>query len=434
MWRFLGSSHLADAHDFILTGGIGSNILKLALYSRKLCFKSRNLVPLFCDHLAQILNLLVLMGNRCLNIMELFFVHNSVYTIKRTQQKQEMMLQNFKSTAPGFALALIIGGIATILNKKIGIPTSLLALFAGIALSFLYNLPKPQLRLGDSLPEAYVASEHIFKKGINFSSKFVLRFGVAFLGFRIVLDDVLALGWNTALMVFLGITSTVIIGIIAAKLLGLRKEFGALTGGAVSICGASAAMAITSILPDHKNKDRDLSLTIIAVTAFSTTAMVLYPFIGNMLNLNPMDMSLFLGGSIHDVAQTAGAGYSISPEVGDLAILTKMIRVAFLLPVVIGLMFYFKTKDESHKPKVPVPVFLFVFIAFIILNSLLPIPESITHNIGLMSRQALITAIVAIGLKTNIRDVLAVGIKPIILITIQTITMLAVVLTCIAYL
>lgn len=417
MWRLLGGGHITNTHHIARSSGIGRvfNRFQLVLSFRKTGFQDVNLVPLLRHHLAQILNLLILMGNGGFYLMELFFIHKSVYTIKCKQQKKEMMFPRLKSYAPGFALAFLIGLGASMLSARIGIPSSLLALFIGIALSSLYKRSE-------------------LKKGIDWSAKFILRVGVAFLGFRITFDNILTLGWSTALMVIIGITATITIGILCAKLFGLRKEFGALTGGAVSICGASAAMAITSILPDHKDKDRDLSLAIIGITAFSTTAMVLYPFIGNLLGLNPMEMSLFLGGTIHDVAQTAGAGYSISEEVGDLAILTKMIRVAFLLPVVLALMLYFKTRNEEHKPNIPLPIFLFVFIVFIIANSLLPIPAIITDNISILSRQALITAIVAIGLKTNIRDVLAVGVKPILLITIQTITMAAVILTCIAYL
>lgn len=325
------------------------------------------------------------------------------------------MLNTVKIYLPGFALAFIIGVLSTCLSKKIGVPTSLLALFIGIGVSFLYQ-------------------RKTLQQGINFSSRFILRFGVAFLGFRIVFDDIFTLGWSTVFMISISIATTIFVGIITAKLLGLRKDFGALTGGAVSICGASAAIAITTVLPDHKDKERNLSFTIIGITAFSTAAMVLYPIIGHMLNLNPTDMALFLGGTIHDVAQTAGAGYAVSEEVGDLAILTKMIRVSFLLPVVVCFMLYLQTNSSDSGSKVPVPTFLFVFIAFIILNSLLTIPQEVTEKINIVSRQALITAIAAIGLKSNLRDILNVGLKPIVLIAIQTLTMAVIMITYITYL
>ena len=325
------------------------------------------------------------------------------------------MLETFKSHIVGFCLSVFIAGAALLLAAQFGAPASLLALFIGMVLSFTYQ-------------------HNAFKTGIDCASNFILRVGVALLGFRIVFDDVLALGWQTAFMIVLGITLTIIFGIFLARMLGLSKEFGALTGGAVSICGASAAVAISAVLPDHKNKDRDLSLTIIGITAFSTLAMVVYPLIGAAFGFNTLDMAVFLGGSIHDVAQTAGAGYSVSTEVGDIAILTKMTRVAFLLPVVVGLMMLFKTSREAEYGALPVPKFLIMFVIFMVINSLAPIPQIFTDHIGTVARFALITAIAAVGLKTNIVDVLAVGPKPIILIAAQTLCMMGIILACVIYL
>ncbi len=315
----------------------------------------------------------------------------------------------------GFWLSVFIGAGAIALSAQFGAPASLLALFIGIALSRIYTC-------------------ELFTPGIDWSARFILRLGVALLGFRIIFTDILALGWQSAFMIIAGITITITLGIFLSKALGLRREFGALTGGAVSICGASAAIAISAILPDHKNKTRDLSLCIIGITAFSTLAMVVYPLIGNALGFDTIDMGLFLGGSIHDVAQTAGAGYSVSTEVGDLAILTKMARVAMLLPVVIALMFFFQTRKHNAQTKIPVPKFLIAFITFVALNSLFPIPVIITDHIGSIARFALITAIAGVGLKTNIKDIIAVGPKPIILIGLQTLCMIGIILACVIYL
>ena len=235
-------------------------------------------------------------------------------------------------------------------------------------------------------------------------------------------------------MIILAIAITIIMGIFGARLLGLSKEFGALTGGAISICGASAAMAITSILPDHKDKDRNLSLAVVGITAISTLEMIAYPFAGPLLGLEGPEMGMFLGGTIHDVAQTAGAGYSVSEEVGKMAVLTKMVRVSFLLPVVIILMMVFKERATSKKAAVPVPFFLCAFFIFMVIASIAPLPEYFANAMGVISKTALTIAIAAIGLKTNIKDVLAVGPKPMILMGIQALCMAVIVLMCILYL
>ncbi len=316
---------------------------------------------------------------------------------------------------PGFFLAGLIGSLALLLGPKLGVSSTLLALLCGMALSPFYTKMN-------------------FKSGIDWSSGFILRVGIAALGFCFVFADVLALGWNILLMIVFAISATLVIGVLCAQALGLRKEFGALTSGAISICGASAAMAITSVLPEHKNKERDLSLAVIGITAISTLEMITYPFAGPLLGLQGADLGMFLGGTIHDVAQTAGAGYSVSEDVGKMAVLTKMIRVSFLLPVVIALMLVFKERGATQKPSVPVPLFLCAFFIFMVLNSLLPVPEGFGRAMGVVSKTALVIAIAAIGLKTNIKDILAVGLKPMILMFIQAVCMAVIVLSCITYL
>lgn len=325
------------------------------------------------------------------------------------------MIRRIKNLGAGFILSAALGYSAFQLSGLTGWPASLLALLLGVGCSFLY-------------------ARAPLTKGIEWSSKFILRLGVALLGMRIVFGDLLALGWQGAMMIVSAITITIITGMILSRALGMNKAFGALTGGAVAICGASAAMAISAILPEHKHKERDLTLTIMGITAFSTTAMVLYPFIGNALGLDAQHMALFLGGAIHDVAQTAGAGFSVSEEVGSLAVLTKMIRVACLVPVVMMLALYFqagKTAEQSSKPTIP--LFLIAFFVLMAINSLITIPEMIEQSAIEISRFALITAIAAVGLKTNLRDVVAVGFKPIALIAMQTTIMALIILAFVLY-
>ncbi len=326
-------------------------------------------------------------------------------------------IKEIKSLFPGFLLALIIGLIAKFLGQNYNAPPMLFALLIGIAFSFLYEKGK-------------------FKAGIGFTGSFVLRVGVALLGLRLSFGDLVALGWETALLISFGIISTIMVGNFLARALGLSSNLGILTGGSVAICGASAAMAISSILPNHKDKERDLSLSIIGVTFLSTIAMVLYPPIAEILSLSEQDTGVFLGGTIHDVAQVVGAGYSVSEQTGDIATLTKLTRVSFLVPVVMFLAIYLKRKDggNSQEKSVKFPPFLLIFIALMILNSLIAIPDLIKTNISDLSRLALIVSIAGIGLKSNLKQILTVGIRPVILILSETLWIAGLVLIAIKFL
>ncbi len=205
----------------------------------------------------------------------------------------------------------------------------------------------------------------------TFRRRRFLDLGVALLGLRLTIDDVTSLGWAAVAMVVLAVISTMLIGVLLARLLSVESKMGVLTGGAVGICGASAAMAISSVLPQGPDTKRQTLFTVIGVTALSTVAMVFYPVVGSSLSLSDTEMGLFVGATIHDVAQVVGAGYSVSAEVGDLGTFVKLLRVAMLVPVVlfIGIIVRLRRGDASQSGvTAPVPWFLIAFIALFVAN------------------------------------------------------------------
>lgn len=312
-------------------------------------------------------------------------------------------MSSFKQYLPGIWVAVIAGLAALFLSEHYGAPVMLFALLLGLALSFLYDGTKCQA-------------------GIEFTACHILRIGVALLGLRIAFSDLLALGWQTALLLITAIASTLVFGLVMAKAFGLRKRFGVLTGGAVGICGASAAMAISAVMPQDKQQERDTLLTIVGVTSLSTLAMILYPMLASALNLPPTDTSIFLGGTIHDVAQVVGAGYSVSEETGDLATLTKLVRVAFLMPVVACILLTLRLNIGKAEGKAPgLPAFLIGFVVLMVINSVIEVPNQITDAASEISRFALVISIAAIGMKSNLAQLLTVGAKPVILMILETI-------------
>ena len=304
----------------------------------------------------------------------------------------------------GASIAAMTGLAALFLSEHYGAPAMLFALLLGMAVSFLYQSDSP------------------CAKGIDFTGSTILRVGIVLLGTRIALGDLITLGWQTALMLAGAIFTTIILGVILARVFGLQKRFGALTGGSVAVCGASAALAISSIMPNSEHKERDTLLTVIGVTAMSTIAMILYPIIVNYLEFDAHNAGVFLGGTIHDVAQVVGAGYSVSPETGDIATLTKLVRVAMLLPVVLIMMVIINRSNQSNKSDLPkVPGFLIGFVILMVINSCFSLPSVLLESANELSKFFLITAIAAIGMKTNLGKLTEVGIKPIILIVAETV-------------
>ncbi|MBP5859045.1 YeiH family putative sulfate export transporter [Marivibrio halodurans] len=308
--------------------------------------------------------------------------------------------------APGIMVSVILAIAAKFMSEHYGAPAMLMALLLGIALQFLSE-------------EGRCAS------GIAFSAKTLLRVGVALLGARISADILIGLGPELIALVILGSVATILFGLVCARLLGRGWRLALLTGGSVAICGASAAMAIAAILPRNEHSERNLSFTILSVTVLSTVAMMVYPVLSEMFDLDARTAGVFLGGTIHDVAQVVGAGFSISTETGDIATLVKLIRVTMLAPVVLVFALIVRgagleTPDGGKRPPL-IPIFVLAFLGFALLSTLGAIPPAGVEALGDLSRWALLTAIAAVGMKTSLRRIREVGGQAVALIVAETI-------------
>jgi len=303
---------------------------------------------------------------------------------------------------PGVLVALTIALAATWLSQHYNAPVMLFALLFGMTFHFLHEE-------GRCIP------------GIEFASKAVLRTGVALLGARITVEQMAALGVMPIALVIVGIITTIGVGYLLARMLGLSREFGLLSGGSVGICGASAALAIASVLPKTKESERDVILAVVVVTTLSTIAMILYPMLVTAIGLDNQRAGLFLGGTIHDVAQVVGAGYMISPQTGDVATYVKLLRVAMLLPVVLSIAFVIsRGGGPQASAKAPIPLFLLGFAALVAINSIGYLPKVAVDAAGELSRWCLVVAIAALGMKTTFKALIAAGWRPVAVMVAET--------------
>lgn len=315
-----------------------------------------------------------------------------------------MTKHELSALIPGATLCLGIAVVARFLGSHYGAPTMLFALLLGMSIHFLAASPR-------------------FASGIAFASKTLLRIGVALLGLRLTLSDVSGLGLTTILWVAAGTLVSIATGVLCCRAFRTDREFGLLTGGAVGICGASAALAISATLPQNKSVERDTIMTVVSVTTLSTIAMILYPLIATWLGLGVRETGIFLGATIHDVAQVVGAGYSVSADTGDTATLVKLFRVALLVPIVLLVPFLVTQQSESRQTSgvnPPFPVFVIGFAVLVALNSLLVIPGLIRDSLISLSSLCLITAIAGLGVKTSLQSLFQFGFKPLVLIILET--------------
>ena len=323
--------------------------------------------------------------------------------------------ERISALTPGVILCLVVGMSAKFVSEHYGGPVILYALLMGIALN-------------------YLSTESPCSEGIQFSAKSILQFGIALLGARITLEQLMSLGLTPIVIVLITVPATIVFGFFLGRWLKLGRSQSILSGSSVGICGASAALAVATVLPHNKDAEKNLIFTIISVTALSTVAMVAYPLVVTAFNLGPVASGVFLGATIHDVAQVVGAGYMMSDQIGDVATFTKLLRVSMLVPIVLIISViasrWGKTKIDAKPNGFPLPGFLVAFIIIVTLNS----GDFITPEVSMLmvetSRWCLIIAMVGLGMKSSFKELAAMGWRPMVLMLAETLFLAVLVLIC----
>ncbi len=311
----------------------------------------------------------------------------------------------------GTLMAVIIGAASLFVAENYGGPAVLFALLIGMAFHFL-------------------SEDKRTNAGIQFSSSTILRLGVALLGARISAEQIKLLSPTLIAVIVGGVFATVLFSVLINRFFKWPKAEAALAGASVAICGASAAIALAATMNKKQLREQALLAIVVTVTILSTIAMVIYPMISDAMGFDQQAAGIFLGGTIHDVAQVVGAGSMIGPQALEISSMTKMLRVAMLIPMLIVFMFVFadrKHREEEEKAKPwykNIPLFLLGFIALACLNIAGFIPANISQMLGEISRLLILISIAALGLKTSLGKLRDVGWTPIILMSVNTIFLL----------
>lgn len=327
------------------------------------------------------------------------------------------------SILPGLILALLIAFGGQYLSEFIGV--SLMGLpkspVSGIMMAILLGiLVRNTLGLNDR-----------FLPGIQFGLKRVLRLGIVLLGIRLSLGEVGAIGLQSLPIIIAASGSALLIVSYLSRRLGLSARLGTLLAVGTSICGATAIVATA---PTINARDTEVCYSVACVTLFGVLAMLAYPFLAHWLfAADPFLAGLFLGTSVHETAQVAGAGlvyeqYYHDPQALNVATVTKLVRNLGML-LVIPLMSIAYHRNASEEGVVPrwwtmVPVFIIGFACMSLVRTLGDMGDtafgvlSRTHwqaTVGWVKEGAevcLAVAMASVGLGTDIRDLISIGLKP----------------------
>jgi uncharacterized integral membrane protein (TIGR00698 family) len=330
-------------------------------------------------------------------------------------------LATVRRMSPGLVLSALVAIAAVTTAPLVAglapIPAMVIALLIGIALNPLARRP-------------------LFQPGIVFCLKVLLRWAVALLGLRIALGEIAALGLSTAILVIVSMAVTLAAGFLLARAFALEQGYGALAGAGTAVCGASATLATSIVLPDYKGKETDVAFVVVAVNALSTVAMVLYPLICVWFGFDPQTTGVMLGATIHDVAQVVGAGYAVSEPTGNTAVIVKLFRVFLMLPLVLVVGWLFARRTvATAAARIPIPVFALVFVGLCVLNSIAAAFPAVTPTFARIkaplieaSTWGLLIAISALGLGTSLTAIAALGWRHIATVIGTTLVILVVVI------
>lgn len=306
--------------------------------------------------------------------------------------------------APGLAAALAIAILATVLSRLTprAIGPVLIAVLIGLAASNLLRLPVT------------------FVPGLSVATTRVLRVGVVLLGARISLGDVLSLGAMALWIAVACMTVAFLTVALLARVLRVPTRLAVLIGVGTAVCGNSAIMVTAPVIDAD---DRETGFAVGTITLFGTAALLLFVLVGRLLDLPDEVFGFWVGLAINDTSQVVAAGAAYSPRALEVATVVKLVRNALMAPLIV-LIAWWSIRSRVRTAGIEgawvcssalkaFPVFVLGFLAVAALSSFGVISERVSSLAGEVSSFLIVTAIAAIGLTTDLREIRSVGPRPI---------------------
>ncbi len=317
--------------------------------------------------------------------------------------------RRWRDYLPGIVVTGIAALAAAWLADHYAAPLVLMGLLIGLAMSFLSQ---------DSRTHA----------GLDLMSQTALRIGIVLVGARITAGQLAELGPLPFALLVLIMLAVIVVTVATARLFAQDRHAALLAGGATAICGASAALALYSLIGDRRVDQARFTLTLVGITVASAFAMTLYPVLAAELDLSDAQAGFLIGASIHDVAQAIGGGFSFSPPAGEVATIVKLTRVALLAPMLMLVALWLGRRGEgdgARKIPLRLPWFIVGFLAIAALNSLVTLPLPLQDGAATGAQALLLLAIVATAMKARLHLLLDQGWQSFAPIVVATLTSFA---------
>jgi len=335
----------------------------------------------------------------------------------------------FVPNLPGLLACGVFGACAMFLGRQ--------PWFAAHGLSALSLAIVLGLLLGNSL---YPRVARPLAPGVNLARQRLLRIGIVLFGLRLSFQDVAAVGFAAVVIDALMLSSTFALAWWAGeRWFGLDRDTAVLIGAGSAICGAAAVMATEPLL---KSRLEAVAVAVATVVVFGTLAMLLYPALyqwnlnAGWLPVTALDYGVYVGSTVHEVAQVLVAGAAVNDTAANTAVITKMVRVMMLAPFLLILAWMLARRAQARvkpqgsnpaqgKHRIRVPWFALGFVLVVALNSTPLIPKSLVPAALLVDEWMLATAMFALGLGTHVSAIRQAGVRPLALAALLALWLLA---------
>lgn len=251
--------------------------------------------------------------------------------------------------------------------------------------------------------------------GVDFCKTRLLRAGIVLFGFRLTFQEAAAIGWEGIVLDAAVILSVFCLAVaLGPRVFGLDRQTSMLVGAGSAICGAAAVMAME---PVTRAQDHKVSVAVATVVVFGTISMFLYPVLYPFSGMSEQAFGVFIGSTVHEVAQVVAAGNAIGPAAAKVAVVEKMVRVMMLAPFLIVVSWWLHRRrcaetDGIGSAKPGLPWFALGFIATVGINSSGLVPPQAANVFSQTSTVLLGMAMAALGLRTHVSAVRQAGVAP----------------------
>lgn len=256
------------------------------------------------------------------------------------------------------------------------------------------------------------------RPGLQFATRWLLRGGIVLFGLSLTLQQILALGPKVILLDMVVICTVLIAGYwIGTRLLGLDRETALLTSAGSAICGAAAVLATETTI---RSRPAATAMAVATVVLFGSLSMLLYPLLYPLTGMNEGLYGIYIGATVHEVAQVVAAGDAVGPQALANAVIVKLVRVMLLVPflLIVGQWWMRRHATDEQgcaRGGLVIPWFAFGFLAMVIVNSLVTLPAFLHETLVVIGQFALAMAMAALGFETRLEKLKTLGMKPFLL-------------------